>query len=103
MDACWLFDCFHGGQLDRWVLFGFKELLQVGNFFHFISRFVAGFAVGFSTVWQLSLVTLAIVPLIALAGGLYAFAVTGLMSRSRQAYIKAGGIAEEVRVRRSFS
>lgn len=69
---------------------------KVGNFFHFISRFVAGFAVGFSTVWQLSLVTLAIVPLIALAGGLYAFAVTGLMSRSRQAYIKAGGIAEEV-------
>ncbi|GLJ21858.1 hypothetical protein SUGI_0408710 [Cryptomeria japonica] len=69
---------------------------KVGNFLHYISRFVAGFAVGFSTVWQLSLVTLGIVPLIALAGGLYAFVVTGLTSRGRKAYIKAGGIAEEV-------
>ncbi|KAH9302028.1 hypothetical protein KI387_013611, partial [Taxus chinensis] len=69
---------------------------KVGNFLHYISRFIGGFAVGFSTVWQLSLVTLGIVPLIALAGGMYAFVVIDLTSRGRRAYIKAGGIAEEV-------
>uniref|UniRef100_A0A0C9RIA8 TSA: Wollemia nobilis Ref_Wollemi_Transcript_18635_3947 transcribed RNA sequence n=1 Tax=Wollemia nobilis TaxID=56998 RepID=A0A0C9RIA8_9CONI len=69
---------------------------KVGNFMHYISRFIGGFAIGFKTVWQLTLVTLGIVPLIALAGGLYAFAVMGLASRGRKAYIKAGGIAEEV-------
>ena len=70
--------------------------LQVGNFMHYISRFVAGFAIGFSQVWQISLVTLAIVPLIAIAGGTYAYVTIGLMARVRKSYVKAGEIAEEV-------
>lgn len=63
---------------------------------HYISRFIAGFAIGFSSVWQISLVTLSIVPLIALAGGIYAFVAIGLIARVRKSYIKAGEIAEEV-------
>ena len=70
--------------------------LQVGNFMHYISRFVAGFAIGFSQVWQISLVTLAIVPLIAIAGGTYAYVTIVLMARVRKSYVKAGEIAEEV-------
>ncbi|KAG7546155.1 ABC transporter-like [Arabidopsis suecica] len=69
---------------------------KVGNFLHYISRFIAGFAIGFTSVWQISLVTLSIVPLIALAGGIYAFVAIGLIARVRKSYIKAGEIAEEV-------
>ncbi|CAN7119326.1 unnamed protein product, partial [Brassica rapa subsp. narinosa] len=69
---------------------------KVGNFLHYISRFIAGFAIGFTSVWQISLVTLAIVPLIAPAGGFYAFVAIGLISRVRKSYIKAGQVAEEV-------
>ncbi|OIW10677.1 hypothetical protein TanjilG_16049 [Lupinus angustifolius] len=69
---------------------------KVGNFMHYISRFVAGFTIGFVRVWQISLVTLSIVPLIALAGGLYAYVTIGLIAKIRKAYVRAGEIAEEV-------
>lgn len=63
---------------------------------HYISRFIAGFIIGFVRVWQISLVTLSIVPLIALAGGLYAYVTIGLIAKVRKAYVRAGEIAEEV-------
>ncbi|XP_024021723.1 ABC transporter B family member 2 [Morus notabilis] len=69
---------------------------KVGNFMHYMSRFVVGFIIGFARVWQISLVTLSIVPLIALAGGVYAYIATGLIARVRKSYVKAGEIAEEV-------
>lgn len=69
---------------------------KVGNFMHYLSRFVAGFTIGFVRVWQISLVTLSIVPLIALAGGIYAYVGTGLIVRVRKSYVKAGEIAQEV-------
>ncbi|KAL6176028.1 hypothetical protein ACLB2K_052664 [Fragaria x ananassa] len=69
---------------------------KVGNFMHYISRFLAGFIIGFVRVWQISLVTLSIVPLIALAGGVYAYVTIGLIARVRKSYVKAGEIAEEV-------
>ncbi|KAG5540149.1 hypothetical protein RHGRI_020397 [Rhododendron griersonianum] len=72
------------------------RVAKVGNFIHYISRFIAGFSIGFFMVWQISLVTLSIVPLIALAGGVYAFVVTGLIARVRKSYVDAGEIAEEV-------
>lgn len=75
--------------------------LQAGNYIHYMARFIAGFAVGFSSVWQLTLVTLAVVPLIALAGGSYAVIMIGLTARSQKAYSKAGEIAEEVKVFRT--
>lgn len=70
--------------------------MQVGNFLHYVSRFLAGFIIGFVRVWQISLVTLSIVPLIALAGGVYAYVTIGLIARVRKSYVKAGEIAEEV-------
>ncbi|KAM3397185.1 ABC transporter B family member 2 isoform X1 [Capsicum galapagoense] len=69
---------------------------KAGNFMHYISRFLAGFTIGFIRVWQISLVTLSIVPLIALAGGIYAFVTIGLIARVRKSYINAGEVAEEV-------
>ncbi|XP_051114570.1 ABC transporter B family member 2-like [Andrographis paniculata] len=69
---------------------------KVGNFLHYISRFLSGFVIGFIRVWQISLVTLSIVPMIAIAGGIYAYVATGLIARVRKAYVNAGEIAEEV-------
>lgn len=63
---------------------------------HYISRFIAGFIIGFFKVWQTSLVTLAIVPLIAIAGGLYAYVSFGLIAKVRKSYTRAGQIAQEV-------
>ncbi|KAG6551372.1 hypothetical protein Mapa_007018 [Marchantia paleacea] len=68
---------------------------KMGNFIHYMSTFVAGFIVGFVNQWRIALVTLAVVPLIAVAGGYYAYALTGLTSRSAEAYERAGSLAEE--------
>lgn len=64
---------------------------------HFFATFVAGFVVGFSNIWQLSLVTLAVMPLIVICGGMYAVVLTGLTSKGQEAYAQAGRIAEQVR------
>ncbi|KAE8055652.1 hypothetical protein FH972_012479 [Carpinus fangiana] len=69
---------------------------KVGNFMHYISRFIVGFLIGFLRVWQITLVTLSIVPLIALAGGIYAWVSFGLLGSVRKSYVEAGEIAEEV-------
>ncbi|KAH9617662.1 hypothetical protein KSS87_013634, partial [Heliosperma pusillum] len=58
--------------------------------------FIGGFAIGFARVWQISLVTLSIVPAIALAGGIYAYVATGLIARVRKSYADAGHISDEV-------
>ncbi|XVF52327.1 hypothetical protein PTKIN_Ptkin05aG0009700 [Pterospermum kingtungense] len=89
-----------GGLLDAYwgATSGEAEdgISEAGNFMHYFSRFIVGFSIGFARVWQISLVTLSIVPLIALAGGLYAYVATGLIARVRNSYVKAGEIAEEV-------
>lgn len=69
----------------------------MGLFLHYMSTFVAGFAIGFSMVWRLGLVTLAVAPAIALAGVLYAYVLTDLASKNGEAYEEAGTIAEQVR------
>lgn len=68
---------------------------KMGNFIHHMATFLGGFAVGFSCVWRLCLVTLAVVPVIAFAGGLYAYTLTRLTSKSQKAYGEAGSIAEQ--------
>ncbi|VFQ96925.1 unnamed protein product [Cuscuta campestris] len=68
---------------------------KVGNFIHYLSTFLAGLAVGFVSAWRLALLSVAIIPGIAFAGGLYAYTLTGLTSKSRQSYANAGVIAEQ--------
>lgn len=93
-----------------WVLYNFhlhrKVLIfkiglccnnvQVGNFIHYLSTFLAGLVVGFVAAWRLALLSVAVIPGIAFAGGLYAYTLTGLTSKSRQSYANAGIIAEQV-------
>eukprot|EP00249_Psilotum_nudum_P016028 c25619_g2_i1 orf=2-967(-) len=68
---------------------------KMGNFLHHMATFLGGFVVGFSAVWRLCLVTLAVVPVIAFAGGLYAYTLTRLSTKSQQAYGEAGTIAAQ--------
>ncbi|KAL0314556.1 UNVERIFIED_CONTAM: ABC transporter B family member 13 [Sesamum angustifolium] len=62
----------------------------------YLSQFVVGFSLGFSMVWQLTLLTLAIVPLIAVAGGAYTIIMSTLSKRGEKAYAEAGKLTEEV-------
>ncbi|CAM8980368.1 unnamed protein product [Rhodiola kirilowii] len=68
---------------------------KVGNFIHYLSTFLAGLVVGFVSAWRLALLSIAIIPGIAFAGGLYAYTLTGLTSKSRESYANAGIIAEQ--------
>ncbi|KAK3409195.1 hypothetical protein EUGRSUZ_J01214 [Eucalyptus grandis] len=68
---------------------------KVGNFIHYLSTFLAGLVVGFVAAWRLALLSVAVIPGIAFAGGLYAYTLTGLTSKSRESYANAGIIAEQ--------
>ncbi|KAI3419804.1 uncharacterized protein J3R85_013012 [Psidium guajava] len=68
---------------------------KVGNFIHYLSTFLAGLVVGFVAAWKLALLSVAVIPGIAFAGGLYAYTLTGLTSKSRESYANAGIIAEQ--------
>lgn len=51
--------------------------------------------IGFMLVWQLTLVTLAIIPLMAVAGA-YTVILSNLSQKSEAAYAESGKVAEEV-------
>lgn len=70
--------------------------LQIGHALRYLSQFIVGFAIGFTSVWQLTLLTLVVVPLIALAGAAYTIIMSTLSEKSEAAYAEAGKIAEEV-------
>ncbi|KAI3985854.1 hypothetical protein MKX01_026640, partial [Papaver californicum] len=60
-----------------------------------ISSYAAGLVVGFISAWKLALLSVAVIPGIAFAGGLYAYTFTGLTSKSRESYANAGIVAEQ--------
>ncbi|KAJ6805921.1 PGP1 isoform X1 [Iris pallida] len=68
---------------------------KLGNFIHYMATFVAGFVVGFTAVWQLALVTLAVVPLIALIGGIHTTTLANFSSSSQDSLSRATNIAEQ--------
>ncbi|PWA71186.1 sulfonylurea receptor, P-loop containing nucleoside triphosphate hydrolase [Artemisia annua] len=68
---------------------------KLGNFIHYLATFVSGFVVGFTAVWQLALVTLAVVPLIAIIGAIHMTTLAKLSSKSQEALSEAGNIAEQ--------
>lgn len=71
-------------------------VLQTGHALRYLSQFVVGFGIGFTSVWQLTLLTLAVVPLIAIAGGAYTIIMSTLSEKGEAAYAEAGKLAEEV-------
>ncbi|XP_021892726.1 ABC transporter B family member 1-like [Carica papaya] len=68
---------------------------KLGNFIHYMATFVSGFIVGFTAVWQLALVTLAVVPLIAVIGGIHTTTLAKLSAKTQDALSQAGNIVEQ--------
>eukprot|EP00073_Rattus_norvegicus_P035735 XP_008760911.1 PREDICTED: multidrug resistance protein 1 isoform X2 [Rattus norvegicus] len=65
-------------------------------FFQSITTFSAGFIIGFISGWKLTLVILAVSPLIGLSSAMWAKVLTSFTNKELQAYAKAGAVAEEV-------
>ncbi|WCJ34505.1 ABC transporter B family member 1 [Euphorbia peplus] len=68
---------------------------KFGNFLHYLGTFVSGFVVGFTAVWQLALVTLAVVPLIVVIAAGHTTALTKLAAKSQEAMAQAGNTVEQ--------
>ncbi|KAK7277511.1 hypothetical protein RJT34_22525 [Clitoria ternatea] len=68
---------------------------KLGNFIHYMATFVSGFVVGFTAVWQLALVTLAVVPMIAVIGAIHTTTLAKLSGKSQEALSLAGNIVEQ--------
>ncbi|XP_023261349.1 bile salt export pump-like [Seriola lalandi dorsalis] len=100
MEIGW-FDCNSVGELNTRISDDINKINnaiadQVSIFIERISTFVFGFMVGFIGGWKLTLVVIAVSPLIGIAAGLMAMAVARLTGQELEAYAKAGAVADEV-------
>ncbi|XP_039674599.1 bile salt export pump [Perca fluviatilis] len=100
MEIGW-FDCNSVGELNTRMTDDINKINnaiadQVSIFIERISTFVFGFMVGFIGGWKLTLVVIAVSPLIGIAAGLMAMAVARLTGRELKSYAKAGAVADEV-------
>ncbi|XP_065930084.1 ATP-dependent translocase ABCB1 isoform X2 [Magallana gigas] len=69
---------------------------KMGTFIQWMSGFFAGFAIGFAYGWKLTLVILAISPVLAGVAVLMSKLMSMTSSKELSAYAKAGSVAEEV-------
>ncbi|XP_052095836.1 ATP-dependent translocase ABCB1-like isoform X5 [Mytilus californianus] len=69
---------------------------KMGSCLQWTSGFLTGFIIGFIYGWKLTLVILAISPLLAITGFVMNKLVADMSSKESEAYAKAGAIAEEV-------
>uniref|UniRef100_A0A8C3CKD6 Bile salt export pump n=1 Tax=Cairina moschata TaxID=8855 RepID=A0A8C3CKD6_CAIMO len=95
MDIGW-FDCTSVGELNTRISDDVNKINeaiadQVAIFIQRLTTFVCGFLLGFVSGWKLTLVIIAVSPLIGVGAAIY-----GLVSRELKAYAKAGAVADEV-------
>ncbi|XP_077304025.1 bile salt export pump-like isoform X2 [Lithobates pipiens] len=100
LDIGW-FDCNSVGELNTRISDDINKINnaiadQVAMFVERISTFVFGFLIGFLGNWKLTLIIVAVSPLIGIGAGLMALAVARLTGRELKAYAKAGSVADEV-------
>lgn len=69
---------------------------KVGHLFQNLAIFAAGLIIGFIKGWQLTLVLLAVGPLVAMSSAFCSKMLVSLTSKELSAYAKAGAVAEEV-------
>lgn len=69
---------------------------KVGMLIQAFTTFIASFVIGFIKGWKLTLVILAVSPVLAISAGFFSKVVTSFTSKEQTAYAKAGGVAEEV-------
>ncbi|XP_057588762.1 phosphatidylcholine translocator ABCB4 isoform X1 [Hippopotamus amphibius kiboko] len=68
---------------------------KVGMFFQAVATFFAGFVVGFIRGWKLTLVIMAISPILGLSTAIWAKILSAFSDKELAAYAKAGAVAEE--------
>ncbi|KAL2777417.1 phosphatidylcholine translocator ABCB4 isoform A [Daubentonia madagascariensis] len=68
---------------------------KVGMFFQAVATFFAGFIVGFIRGWKLTLVIMAISPILGLSTAIWAKILSAFSDKELAAYAKAGAVAEE--------
>ncbi|CAI7780578.1 unnamed protein product [Closterium sp. NIES-54] len=68
---------------------------QVGSFLRYMAQFTGGFIIAFLAGWQLALLMLATLPLLAGAGAMMALMISISSSKGQLAYSAAGVIVEE--------
>ncbi|XP_072274387.1 bile salt export pump-like [Pyxicephalus adspersus] len=100
LDIGW-FDCNSVGELNTRISDDINKINnaiadQVAIFIERVSTFVFGFLIGFLGNWKLTLVIIAVSPLIGVGAGLMALAVARLTGRELKAYAEAGSVADEV-------
>ncbi|KYO26614.1 hypothetical protein Y1Q_0019105 [Alligator mississippiensis] len=69
---------------------------KIGMFFQAIATFLTGFIVGFTKGWKLTLVILALSPVLGFSSALWAKILSAFTDKELAAYAKAGAVAEEV-------
>ncbi|KAM4626250.1 bile salt export pump-like [Discoglossus pictus] len=100
MEIGW-FDCTSVGELNTRMSDDINKINdaiadQVGIFIQRFTTFLFGFLLGFVNGWKLTLVIIAVSPLIGIGAALMALAVAKLTGRELRAYAKAGAVADEV-------
>ncbi|XP_039613486.1 LOW QUALITY PROTEIN: bile salt export pump [Polypterus senegalus] len=100
MEIGW-FDCNSVGELNTRISDDINKINnaiadQVSIFIERLSTFCFGFMVGFMGSWKLTLVVIAVSPLIGLGAGLMAMFVAKLTGQELKAYAQAGAVADEV-------
>ncbi|XP_009954286.1 PREDICTED: multidrug resistance protein 1-like, partial [Leptosomus discolor] len=69
---------------------------KVGLLVQSLTTFIAGFVVGLIRGWKLTLVILAVSPVLGLSAALWAKVLSAFTDKEQAAYAKAGAVAEEV-------
>ncbi|OCT61132.1 bile salt export pump [Xenopus laevis] len=100
MEIGW-FDCTSVGELNTRMSDDINKINdaiadQVGIFIQRFTTFLSGFLLGFVNGWKLTLIIIAVSPLIGVGAALMALAVAKLTGRELLAYAKAGAVADEV-------
>uniref|UniRef100_A0A667YLB0 ATP-binding cassette, sub-family B (MDR/TAP), member 4 n=1 Tax=Myripristis murdjan TaxID=586833 RepID=A0A667YLB0_9TELE len=69
---------------------------KVGMLIQSFTTFLSSFVIGFIKGWKLTLVILAVSPVLGISAGFFSKVLTSFTSKEQTAYAKAGAVAEEV-------
>ncbi|XP_074938856.1 ATP-dependent translocase ABCB1-like isoform X2 [Phalacrocorax aristotelis] len=95
------FDVNDVGELNTRLLDDVSKISEgigdkIGLLVQSLTSFVAGFVVGLIRGWKLTLVILAVSPVLGLSAALWAKVLSAFTDKEQAAYAKAGAVAEEV-------
>ena len=68
---------------------------KIPQFFMALSTIIAGFVMGFSRGWELTLVLCGVLPFLAIGGGLYGWVLSNIKKKINEAYVTSAGLCEQ--------